>query len=111
MVIDVLVYIEGSKDVERVAEVYLPRNSCITFKDWEKVSGTDNRVHMYDGHNPILFVVEIGFDNPHPVVRVRVVEGFGKLVNERTRKKIISNLEREKQMDPRNIQTPHPWHI
>ena len=81
VVIDVLVYVEGCKDVKCVAEVNLPWNGYITSKDREEVSSTDYRVHVYNGHNPILVVVEIGFDNPHAVVGVGVVERFGKLVD------------------------------
>ena len=82
MVIDVLVYVECCEDVERMAKVDLPRNSYISSEDWEKVSGTDYRVHMYDRHDPRLVVTNIRFDNPHAVVGVGVIEGFAKLVNE-----------------------------
>ena len=109
VVIDVLVYVECCEGVERMAKVDLPRNSYIPTEDREKVSGTDYRVHMYDRHDPILIVINIGFNDPHAVVGVRVVEGLAKLVNECARKKVISNLKRKKQMNPRNFQTPHSW--
>ena len=96
MVIDVLVYTEGCKDIECVTEVNLPWDSYIASKDWEKVSGMDYGVHMYDRHDPIPAGVEIGFDNPHAIVGIRVIKGFAKLVDERTRKKVIPDFKREK---------------
>lgn len=83
MVINILVHIESCKDIERVAEIYLSRNSGVTPEHWEKVRGTYHRVNMNDGHDPISVLVEIGLDNPHPAVRVGVVEGLGELMDER----------------------------
>jgi len=84
MIVNVLIYIEGREDVECVAKVNFPWNSCIACEDWEKVSATDHRVYMHNRHDPIFVAIKIGFDNPHTVVRVRVVEGFAKLVNKCT---------------------------
>lgn len=94
-----------------MTEVYLPWNGGIDSEDWEKVCATNYGVNMNDRHDPIPVGVEIRFDNPHAVVRVWVIERFAKVVDERTRKNLISNLERKKQMDPRNVQAPHPWGI
>ena len=82
MVVDILVYVEGCKDVECVAEVDFPRNSYITSKDWEKVSGTDHGVDVHDRHDPILASIGIGFNDPHTVVGVGVIEGFAEVMNE-----------------------------
>lgn len=84
MVVNVLVYIEGREDVKCVAKVNLPWNNHVASEDWEKVSTTDYEVHMFNRHDPILGSIEIGFNNPHTIVGVRVVEGFVKVVNKRT---------------------------
>ena len=84
VIIDILIYIEGREDVERVRKVNFPWDSRITCKDWEEVSGAYDRVHMYNGHDPVPVAVEIGFDNPHTVVRVGAVKGFTKFMNKRT---------------------------
>ena len=111
MVVNVLIYIVGRKDIERVSKVYLPRNNRITSEDWEKVCSTDYGVQVNDRHNPISVAIKIGLDNPHPVIRVRVLEGFAKVMDKSARKKLIPHLEREKQMDSGNVQTSHPWYI
>ena len=82
MIIDILVHIESREDVECVAKVNLPWNRCIALKNWEKVCGVDYRIHMNDRHDPILVTIEIGFNNPHAIVRIRIIEGLAKMVNE-----------------------------
>lgn len=82
MVVNVLVYIEGRKDVKGVAKVDLPWNGCIAFEDREEVGSADHGVYMYNGHDPISVDVMIRFNDPHTIIRVRVVKRFAKLVNE-----------------------------
>lgn len=84
MIINILIHIESCKDIKRVTEVYLSRNSCVTSENWEKVCGTYHGVNVDNGHDPILALIEIGLDDPHPVVRVGVIEGLAKLVDECT---------------------------
>ena len=108
MVIDILVHIESREDVECLTEVNLPRNNRITFEDWEKVCRTNYRVHIDNGHDPITVAIEIGLDNPHAVVGVGIVEGLTEVVDEGTGEDFTLNLERKKQMDPGDVQAPHP---
>ena len=82
MVIDVFVHVEGPENVECVAEVDFPGDSDVSPKDREKMSGADYGVHMHNRHDPILVVVKFWFDDPHAVVGVGVVKGFGELVDE-----------------------------
>ena len=76
MVVDVLIYIEGGKDIECITKVDLPRNSCIAFEDREEVSCANYGVHMDNGHDTVPISVKIGFDYPHTVIGVGVIEGF-----------------------------------
>ena len=96
MVVNILVYIEGRKDVERVAEVSFPGNGRITSEDWEKVCGTNYGVKMDDRHHPIPVNIKIGFNDPHAVVRIRVIKGFAKVMDKCARKEFIPDLKREK---------------
>ena len=84
MVVNVLVNIEGSKGIECATKVDFSWNGYIASEDWEKVSSTDYGIHMYNGHDPIPITVKIRFDDPHAVVRVRIVEWFVKFVDECT---------------------------
>ena len=86
-----------------MAEVNFPRNSYVTSKDWEKVSGTDYGVYVHDRHDPIPG--GIGFNNTHTAVGVGVVEGLVKVMNECAQIKLISNFK--KQANPCKIKTPH----
>ena len=103
MVVDVLVHIERCEDVKSMAEIYFPRNGYITSEDWEKVCGADDGVNVDDRHNLIFVAVEVGLDNPHAVVGVGVIKGLVEFVDERARKGLISDVEREEQVDPGNI--------
>jgi hypothetical protein len=96
MVVYILVYIKRGEDVECMAEVYFPRNGCVTSKNWEKMCTTDNGVDVDNRHDPIVVAVEIGLNYPHSIVGVRVVKGFVEFVDERARKELVSELEREK---------------
>ena len=80
MVVYVFIFIEGSKDVECVAEANLPWNSYIASEDWKKMSGTDYGINMHNRHDSIFVAVEIRLDNPHAVVRVGIIERFVKFV-------------------------------
>ena len=93
VVIDILVYIEGSENIKRVAEVNFPWNNCIASENWEEVCGADYRVHMYNGHDPICVAIEVRFNDPHTVVGVRVIEGFAEAMNKRTRKQFVPDLK------------------
>lgn len=84
MVVYVFIDIEGRKNVEGVAKVKVPRDSCITFEDREEVRGTDYGVSVYHGHNPVPIAIEVGLHNPQPIVRIRFIERFGEMVNKRT---------------------------
>lgn len=81
VVVNVLIYIEGGKDVESVAKVDLPWNGYISFEDWKKMSTTDYGVQVHNRHDSIFITVVIGFNDPHPIVGVRVVKGFVKFVD------------------------------
>jgi len=83
MVIDKFVHIEGSKDVKCMAKVNLPWNHCVMAEDRKEVRTADYGVDMDDGHHPGAIVTNVGFDNPHAVVRVGVVERFAEKVDER----------------------------
>lgn len=83
VVVNVLVNIESREDVERMAKIGFPRSSHIAPEDWKKVSGTDYRVHMYDRHDPIPIGVKVRLNDPHPIIRVWVIEGFAKMVDKR----------------------------
>ena len=39
MVVNILIYIKGFEDIERVAKVYAPGNGRITAEDWEEAIG------------------------------------------------------------------------
>jgi hypothetical protein len=108
MVVNVLVHIESFENVKRVAEVYLPRNSGITSEDWNKVHGTDDRINVNDAHDPIPVVVKVRLDNPHAGVWVRIIKRFAEVVDKCARKNLIACPEREKEMDPCNVQASHP---
>ena len=84
VVVNILVYIEGCENVERVAEVYLSRNNCVASEDGEKVCSADDGVHIDNGHDAICVAIEIGLYNPHTVVGVGVVEGFAEMMDKRT---------------------------
>lgn len=51
-----------------VAEVDIPWNEYIMFKNWEKVYSMDYQVRMNDRHDPILITIKIRFDDPHGIV-------------------------------------------
>lgn len=74
VVVDVLIDIERFKHVQRMAKVYIPRGGCITYENGEKMRSTDYRVDVNDGHDPVPVGVKFGLNDPHAVVRVRVVE-------------------------------------
>lgn len=93
MVVNILVYIEGSENVKRVAEVSFPWDSCVAPEDWEKVCSTNYGVNMDHRHNPIPVNIKIRFNDPHAVVGVWVVEGFTKVMDKRARKKFVPELE------------------
>ena len=84
MVIDVFVDIEGSKNIESVAEVNISWNGCIIAEDREEVCGANDGVNMYHRHSSVPVVVDIGLDNPQSIVRIGLVECFGKPVNKCT---------------------------
>ena len=84
MVVNIPVYVEGSKGVECVAIVNVPWNIRITSEDWEKVHSTNNGINMNNRHDAVPVVVKIRFNNPHTIVRVWVVVGFAKIVNKCT---------------------------
>lgn len=111
MVVDKLVHIEGGEDIERVAEVYFPWDSCIMAKDREKVCTTDDRVDVDDGHYSIAIAIDIWLNDPHVVVGIRVIEGFGKKMNKCAGVYLHSKLERKEQVDPANVHAPHPWYL
>ena len=95
MVVDKFVHIEGSEDVKCVAKVDFPWNGHIVAEDRKKVCGTDDRIDMNNGHDPITVAINIWLDDSHTVVGVRVVEGFGKEVNKRTGVYLLSKLKRK----------------
>ena len=84
MVVDILIYIEGCKDVKCMTEVCLLRNGHITPEDREEVCGMNYGVNVDNGHHPISIGIEIGFNNPHAIVRVGVTEGFAEVVDKCT---------------------------
>ena len=84
MVVNVFVDIESCKDVKSVAKVNVSWDGSITLEYREEVCGPDYRVDMDHRHNPVTVGVNVGLHNPHPVVGIRFVECFGKLVNECT---------------------------
>jgi len=95
MIVNVLVYIVGRKDVKRVAKVNFPRNDSIAFENRKKVCGTKYGVHMDNGHDPVSITVNIRLDNPHTIVGVRVIKRFAEVVDEGTRKNFVPHLKRE----------------
>ena len=86
MVVNILVYIEGSKNIERMAEVNVSRNGHVTLEDREEVCRTDYRVNVDHRHNPVSILINVRLHNPQAIVGVRFVEHFGKAVDECTRK-------------------------
>lgn len=90
VVVDILVYVEGCEDIKRVAKVNLPQDGGIAPEDWEKMSGTDNGVDVHNRHDTVSAAIELGFDNPHAVVGVGVIEGFAIVVDKCTREKIVA---------------------
>ena len=95
VVVNEFVHIEGGEDVECVAKVDFPRNGCIVAEDRKKVCGADDRIDVNNGHDPIAVAINVWLDNPHTVVGVRVVEGFGKEMNKRTGEYLLSELKRK----------------
>ena len=84
MVVNIPVYVEGGKDIKRVAIVNVPWDDIRIFEDREEVCGTNNGIDVNDGHDAVPVAVEIRFHNPHTVVGVRVTIGLAILVDECT---------------------------
>ena len=62
-------------------KVDLPWDYCIVSKDWEKVCSMDYQVQMDERHDPVPIAIEIGFNNPHTIVRIRIIEGSAKVMD------------------------------
>lgn len=55
--------------------------------------------------------VKVGFNDPHAIVGVGVVRKFGELVDECAWVALVSDFEREEQVNSRDVDTPHSWHF
>ena len=84
MIVNILIYIEGCKDIERVAEIHLPWNGYVTTEDGEKVSGPDNGVNVDNRHDSIPVSIETGLNDPHAIVGVRVIKSLAEVVSKST---------------------------
>ena len=83
MIVNVLIHVERCEDIECVAKVDFPWDRGITSKDREEVRSADHRVHVNDGHRPVL-IIEVGLDNPHASIGIRSIERLLVVVNKRT---------------------------
>ena len=84
MVVDILIYIEGSEYFKSVCKVYLTWNQCIAFENWQEVRSADHQVKVNNGHDPVPFTIKVRLNDPHACVRVRVVKGFTEVVDKGT---------------------------
>ena len=93
MIVNELINIKGRKNVKRMAKVDVSRNGRIAVEDWEEVRPADYGVDMDHRHDSVPIAVDVRLDGPHPVVRVRVIKRFRKMMDERARERLIPKLK------------------
>jgi hypothetical protein len=95
VIVNILVKIEGFENVKRVGEVNLSWGGRPVLENRQQMDGADDRISVHNGHNPVSVVVVIWFNDPHPIVRVRVKVALAEFVDKRTFEYFLPNRERK----------------
>ena len=66
----------------------------------------DDRVGVYNRHDPQPIITIIWFNNPHSIIWVRVKVGLAEFMDERAFENLFSNHKQKEQVDSGDIEAP-----